>query len=532
MSENTNPKPSPNNNSFVEIDLTKLFAYFLPRVWIILLTIFIFAAGAFSYARFFVTPMYSSSIMMYVNNSSISLGSANLSIDNGSITAAKSLVSTYMIILNTPETAEEVIAKTGVNYSFKKLLGMLSTSSVDNTEIFRITVRSTDPEEAAMLSNAFADVLPDRISDIVNGSSVKVVSKGRIATSKVSPSYSRYTAIGAVAGFALSCALLLLNFLRDTLIRDEKEVGEKYHIPLLVSISSLTKKEKRNRYGKYYGKYKSYYSSSYNKEEKQKVAANTQNQRRSTVCENLSFDNAEAYKLLRTNIMFALPNTDSRIISITSSVRAEGKSTTAINLSYTLAQTGKRVLLIDGDMRLPSIGKTLSISPAPGLSNVLAGLSTIEEAIRPSLILDSWKVLPAGKIPPNPAELLGSEPMRQLLEKLRTMFDFVILDCPPINIVSDALASIDYVDGCIITVRQNFTDRRVLAETMEKCSVAKSKILGYVMNDADPYGDTYSQYRKKYKYYRNYKSDKRYGYGSYSYGETSSSKTGAVKSDD
>ena len=183
----------------------------------------------------------------------------------------------------------------------------------------------------------------------------------------------------------------------------------------------------------------------------------------------LSFAATEAYKLLRTNLMFTLPDENKcRVIGVTSAIRGEGKSTTAVNLSYTLSETGKRVLLIDADLRLPTVAKKLEINGTPGLSNVLAGTVREDEATWTSEDLANWVILPSGDIPPNPTEMLASSQMRDLIERLKDSYDFIVIDLPPVNIVSDALVASSILDGIIVVVRQNYSGRRELATCMRQ----------------------------------------------------------------
>lgn len=229
------------------------------------------------------------------------------------------------------------------------------------------------------------------------------------------------------------------------------------------------------------------------------------------LCDELSFAAAESYKLLRTNLLFTLPDEGCRIIGITSSIRGEGKSTTSINLAYSLAQTGKRVLLIDGDMRLPSIAAKLDHAPTPGLSNLLANLNTERSCLRKSSYFDNWYILPAGDIPPNPSELLGSERMHALLDRYREVFDYVILDLPPVDIVVDALVVTKWTDGVIVIVRENYSNRRALDACMYQVEKLGTKMLGFIMTDANVNTASYKHYGKYGKY-------RRYGYGGYDYG--------------
>ena len=224
--------------------------------------------------------------------------------------------------------------------------------------------------------------------------------------------------------------------------------------------------------------------------------------------DNMNFAAAEAYKLLRTNLMFSLPEKPCRVIGVTSSVRGEGKSTTSLNLAYTIAQSGKHVLLIDGDLRLPTVHSKLGIPAAPGLSNLLAGLNIERDCRRPSGYYDNWFILPSGDIPPNPSELLGSQRMQILLEKYAQSFDFIILDLPPVNIVADAMVLAPWLDGLILAVRQNYTSSKELDACMYQIRKIGSRFLGFVMTDAtvDKAGGRYGHYGNKY-------AREDYGYG-------------------
>lgn len=227
---------------------------------------------------------------------------------------------------------------------------------------------------------------------------------------------------------------------------------------------------------------------------------------------NMTFAAKEAYKLLRTNLLFSLPEaTEGRghIIGITSSIRGEGKSTTTINLASTLAEQGERVLVVEGDLRLPSLHQKLGIAPKPGLSNILVTrvdpmsfIQTIEVGCVNDTSI-TFDVLAAGDIPPNPSELIGSGRMKSRLEQLAGQYHFILLDLPPITAVTDALVATKIVDGTIMLVRNEHADSKSLQEAMRQLRLVDAKILGFVYTCA---GGASGSYRKKYKYryYSNY----------------------------
>lgn len=222
---------------------------------------------------------------------------------------------------------------------------------------------------------------------------------------------------------------------------------------------------------------------------------------RRTLHENLEFTGKEQYKLLRTNLSFTLPaDQKCPIIGMTSSNRGEGKSTTSINLSYVLAESGKRVLLIDADLRVPSIAKKMEIESTPGLTNLLMGQDAQDLSIFRSKILNNWYILPSGELPPNPSELLGSRRMAALLEALSEKFDYIIIDLPPVNLVSDALAISKLITGMIVVVREDYTEKKDLEQCYRQLQLTNVKVLGCVMNSAkvgrDSYGD-YRDYRRR-----------------------------------
>ena len=223
---------------------------------------------------------------------------------------------------------------------------------------------------------------------------------------------------------------------------------------------------------------------------------------------NLSFAASEAYRRLRTNLSFSLSQKKKcKVIGVTSALKGEGKSTTSMNLAYTYAQTGQKVLLVEGDLRLPDIAKRLGIRAKPGISNLLAGQCSGNEVLQRSALLEKVHVIPAGDIPPNPAELLSSEHMEQTIAALSQVFDIIILDLPPVTVVSDAQIASKLVDGMIVVVRKDYCDKRAVAETVRLFQFTGTKILGFVMTGADLPKKKYKRYYKKN--YESYSHTKR-----------------------
>lgn len=217
---------------------------------------------------------------------------------------------------------------------------------------------------------------------------------------------------------------------------------------------------------------------------------------RSTLHKNLNFTALEQYKLIRTNLDFTLPPDEKcPVIGVTSSMRGEGKSTTAVNLSYVLAEKGSRVLLVDGDLRIPSIAKKLEIDNSPGLADLLRGRGAKMEDFR-SPLMDNWYVLPSGAIPPNPSELLGSDRMANILRQLRQMFDYIVIDLPPVNLVSDAISIASLISGLIVVIREDHTEKKELENCFRQLKLSNVKILGCVMNGTKAGSGSHGKYTK------------------------------------
>ena len=236
----------------------------------------------------------------------------------------------------------------------------------------------------------------------------------------------------------------------------------------------------------------------------------TANESRNVIGNKLSFAAAEAYKLLRTNLDFSLPDAEGcKIIGITSALRGEGKSTTSINIAYTEALTGKKVLLLEADLRLPTVAKRLGLQGKPGISNLLAGQCKGGDTLQPSGIQKNLWVVTAGDMPPNPAELLDSEQMAAVVRAMSDNFDVIIVDLPPVSAVSDALIASKLVSGMVVVVRQDYCDRNSLNEVVRQLKFAEAKILGFVMTGSDTLYKNY-KYNKRYTRYRHYSRHTKY----------------------
>jgi len=254
-------------------------------------------------------------------------------------------------------------------------------------------------------------------------------------------------------------------------------------------------------------------------------------ERRNLLSAKSDFFVREAYKTLRTNVSFALTDEDKcKVIVVTSSMQGEGKSITAMNLAISYAMTDRKVLVIDCDLRRPKVSRLLQMSSKVGLSNLIMDPDLESQAILPTDV-KGLDVILAGDIPPNPSELLGSPKMQTIIESLRASYDFIILDSPPVNMVTDAVVLAPNSNGVLFLVRANHAERGSVVHAVEQLEYAKAKILGFVLNDVDMEKTHYAHGKYRYKGYGRYG---RYGYGygyrryGYGYGYSSHHHTNYV----
>lgn len=217
------------------------------------------------------------------------------------------------------------------------------------------------------------------------------------------------------------------------------------------------------------------------------------------------FSVREAYKITRTNIMFSLTEEGCRRIAVSSSYPGEGKTTTCTNLALSFAQMGKKVLIIDCDLRKPQVHNVFGLDNQVGISNVLGGLAQVQEALH-YIEEDQISVMTSGHIPPNPAELLSSERMKTLLEELGKAYDYIFIDTPPVNMVTDAVTLSSLISGMLLVTKQGESTHKDLDAALSKLSLGKVKVLGLIMTGEKHQGGSYGKYGKygKYGSYKEY----------------------------
>lgn len=435
----------------VEIYFPRLIKVLWRRAGVVAVSVILSGLLAFSCAAFIAEPKYESRAMVYVNNSAYSFGISDLStISTGELTAAKSLVDIYVLILTSRTTMEEVIEKADLDYTYKQLSGMVRAGAVDETELFEIVCTSSDPAEAELIVDTITEILPDRIAEIVDGSSVRVVDEGKFPDEKTSPNVLKVTVVGIALGFIVSSAAVILADLLNNTVRDEDYLIEKYDLPVAAPLS-----HKSDRH-----------------------ADRQINDAGSSV--------DESYTLLRENLLFGFDGAKCcRVIGIVSSLRGEGKTVSAVNIAYSLAEAGKRTLLLDADMRCPRLHEYIKQNLSHGLSNFLNSPADRNGVIRPSGLRENLFIMTAGDIPQNPTELLSSKKMTEAVAFLCKYFDYIIMDMPPVTEAADAVVLSKFTHGIVIAAGRNFVDKKTLDRTVRQLKYRDANILGFVLNGAE-----------------------------------------------
>ncbi|MDD6251378.1 MAG: Wzz/FepE/Etk N-terminal domain-containing protein [Oscillospiraceae bacterium] len=232
-----------------KIDVLELFITLFKKAWIIAISTVLAGLIVGGYAFFFVPPKYQASAMLYVNNNSVSV--AGTSFDLSDLNAAKSLVSTYSVILHSRNVLDDVIEESGVDYSYNELNSMITAAPVDSTEIFRVVVTSTNPDEAELIANSICSILPKKISSIVESSSVRIVDFAVRPESKSSPNITMYALVGMIVGFVISCVVIVILKLFDNSINGEDYLINNYKYPVLGVIPDFDDNHQKNKYYSY-----------------------------------------------------------------------------------------------------------------------------------------------------------------------------------------------------------------------------------------------------------------------------------------
>lgn len=471
------------------IDVFKLAEAMLRRWWAIVLCFLIGAGVGWFRTTYMSVPTYTTSSMIIVNMNKVSLG--NTAITLGDFGNSVALGDRYTVAITSRRVLEKAITEHDLKYSYGQLRGMVSVRSVNNTEFLSISATGTDPAETARVANAVTESLIEIMNTLVEGNKALILDKAIIPTASNGPNLRRNVMMGGLVGAVACCGLLALLFLLDNTIKDVEELYSRYKYVVLSSIPDHADNSQRGY---------SYYGAGKKKHKKKK---NTKKFNAFVGWEDISFAGREAYNLLRTNVEYSFPRDSSqqtgKVIGITSSVPNEYKSTTALNLALAMAEEGKKVLLLDCDLRKTELRFRLELTEKRGISDYLVADIPAEELIQRNVYKEKLDVFIGGTFPPNPSELLASQRMQELVENLVKQYDFIVVDLPPLHEVSDALVAGRFCDGMLMVIRRHFTTTRDVEQSFREIEYAGIRLLGLVMTGNVERSGFY-KYKKKYGY--------------------------------
>lgn len=407
------------------------------------------------------TPVFESTATLYVTSGSDSNAQSAY---QGSL-ASQQRVASYTRLARSDAVVSEALQRSGLDLSVDDAKGQISAVATPGTVLMTVAVKDPDQNRATRLVNAVADSLTNYVSVLERpkaGSDplakLTVVTPGTSTVGAVSPKTKVNVGIGLLVGLLIGALLVFVRDRLDSTIRSSEDLVSFQSMPVLAGVPFHSSLEKDHRLDFSAG----------------------------------SSPPAEEYRKLRTGLVYANVDRPSHVILVTSPSENEGKTTTAVNLAAALGEAGDSVLLIDMDLRKPAASKMLGASDNVGVTDYLCGRVELADALQ----FDSsrsFTFLSAGQLPPNPAELIGSQRCRTLMSMVAEQFDYVIVDSPPVLPVTDAAVASQWVDGVLLVVRVDQTKRNAVGSALDNLSMVGANILGCVLNGVNP-DRGYAQY--------------------------------------
>ncbi len=440
----------------------------LQRRWISILVITLATVAVTTAITLAITPKYTSSTRLFFGVQGAQSGS---DLAQGS-TFAENQLSSYAQVATSPLVLQPVIEQLGLQTTPVLLAQQVSAFAPTDTVIIQVTVTDTSPERSAQIANAIGQQLASVSSDLSprrqDGSqAVKatVLAPAQVPTDQASPSVLRNIAAGLILGLLLGVAVAILRRLLDTKIRNEADLELVTSVPVLGVVPFDAGAEAHPV----------------------------------VIRDDPLSVRSEAVRRLRTNLQFVEAAEHSRSVVVTSSIPGEGKTTAALNLAVSLSDAGLSVVLVDADLRRPSVARYLGLEGSVGLTTVLIGEADLDDVLQPWGD-SSLRVLASGQVPPNPSELLGSGAMADVLEQLTSRFDMVLLDSPPLLPVTDGAILGRLAGSTLVIVGADRLHRSQLRGALESLTTAGVPVSGVVLNKVAPhnfgpyeYGYTYMQ---------------------------------------
>ena len=456
------------------------------------------AVVGFGVSKFILPPKYSSHIEMFVQSyTGISENVNNVN----NISNSKQLVNTYVEVLKTDAVMNGVgkqlliqFDEDTLSHNFKindsgnitpeSIRSCLTVTSVIDTSAVKVTATTKNAKVSAAVCNDLTKIAPKYVEKAVGVGSINTIDTAQVFNTPVAPNIRKNTMAGFAAAFMLIMTIIILTDFFDNTIKDSETLTNEYKKAIIGEIQQFGDEKKKKS----------------NEDDNIKLTE-----------KELPFHIVESYKSIRTNITFSLSTFDRKIFAVSSANPGDGKSTTSANIAIVMAQSGSKVLLIDADMRKSVQHKIFGIKNKKGLSSAVSKMSVLEDCIQKN-VMDKLDILTAGPVPPNPSELLVSEQMTTILNELSKKYDVIIIDTPPVNVVTDAMELAKNISGIIMVVRYAVTTYENLTAAIKKIEFAQMNLFGFILNGIE--SKLHGRYHKS-KYGSNGYYEKGYGYGYY-----------------
>lgn len=455
------------------INFKEIFSLIFRRLWLIILFAIVGGIIAFSVSKYIIKPKYESHLNLYVQNAASAASSSSSGEARGDVNNLKQLTNTYIEVLNDDlvmqEMGKELVIRFGEdkiktcftvedhqNVSADELRNSIFIESVPDTLVMKLKVITGDPEVSVAICNYFAvysDIYLQKA--IGDGCKAQYMTWAKYNDVPVSPNKVKNTALGAFSAILLALLLIFIMDFFDDSVKEVSTLSNRYDKAIIGEVGHFKTKmrsgDKKSRFVSLFDKYVPF-----------------------TVIEN--------YKAIRTSIIYTLSSYDKKVISVSSAEPFEGKSITAANIAITLAQGGNKVLLVDADLRNPVQHEIFRTSEKNGLANALTDISWLDKCIKKTF-MDKLDILTAGDAVSNPSELVASENMDKIIEKLEEKYSYIIIDTPAVNFFTDAVEISKKVSGMIMVVRYNDTSSVDIDAAMSRIEFFEANMLGFVLND-------------------------------------------------
>lgn len=449
-----------------EINIRDFLNYLKKYVLVIVVVALVLIIGVFIYDKSIKKPLYTTYTTIILTKSNET--QTGTTITQNDILLNQKLVETYSKIIKSKLVLEQVISETGVTYTAEELSENVSVEAYENTEMLKISVTDQDPELAANIANSIAQVFSGEIAKIYQINNISVVDVAVTPEEVSNNTLKRDLLIALFISIFVTIGVVFVVYYFDDTVKLTDDLEEEIGMPVVAKVFKSDIGSKNNR----------------------KIELLAQKYPKSVVSESI--------KTLRTNLQFSSVDEDIKTILITSSIPGEGKSFISANLAISFAQTDKRVLIVDCDMRKGRQHRIFKLSNSKGLSNLLIDdMTNLKDYINKTSV-PGVHVITRGTVPPNPSELLNSKKNADLLRVLKAKYDVIIYDGVPCNGLPDSIIMSKLVDKVLIVSSDSMTPKSVLESTKKQLESVNAPIAGDVLNNVNRKNSTYGKY---YGYY-------------------------------